>query len=399
MKAISINAANAAQSPDNWVSYLDTYLEKIGSVPVPHLFIIGALPLSEVIANPGKIFAVARIQSLLKTFLLAFVLAIGGICLTDLSTTSQPAYAEHKTNKWDVQRGLENGWIVMYSKEFSHAEYFKLSAAIAVDVVGGSGSVTSAYFQNFAYESRDKILKEIALKSPSIADQVVRELTLDKILSSIQASFNGRQVVLSIAGLEFQVGRATYNRSECSRIKECTAPHIECSHWWDTPLGTHECTGWAQNGCDHWVDTGNRCVDTPNTYQPYIRFKVASSNSLSNSNQSPQTQSATACSSTYDPRPYRPGTSGWTGRVGKIAFNNGTGSSVSVKLYHPDAPSRVFGSWNVQPGQNLFLGDNNYGMDWGIQVDGSSICIVGSVSDWNSYSGSQIFQTWVQRIR
>jgi len=108
---------------------------------------------------------------------------------------------------------------------------------------------------------------------------------------------------------------------------------------------------------------------------------------------------AAACSSTYDPRPYRPGTSGWTGRIGKLAFNNGIGSAVKVTLYHPDAPDRAFNSWVVQPGQNLFFGEENYGMDWGIQVDGSPICIVGLVSDWNFFNGSQIFQTWVERIR
>jgi len=105
------------------------------------------------------------------------------------------------------------------------------------------------------------------------------------------------------------------------------------------------------------------------------------------------------CSSVYDPRPYRPGTSGWTGRVGQIAFNNGTRSPVQVTLYHPDAPSRAFKSWNVRPGENLFLGGDNYGMDWGIQVDDSAICIVGLVSDWNSFNGRQVFQTWVEKVR
>jgi len=106
-----------------------------------------------------------------------------------------------------------------------------------------------------------------------------------------------------------------------------------------------------------------------------------------------------ACSSSYDPKPYRPGTSGWTGRVGQIAFNNGTSNSVQVRLYHPDAPDRAFNSWNVQPGQNVFLGGDNYGMDWGIQVDSSPTCIVGSVSDWTSFNGGQFFQTRVERIR
>jgi len=105
-----------------------------------------------------------------------------------------------------------------------------------------------------------------------------------------------------------------------------------------------------------------------------------------------------ACSSVYEPQGYRPGTSGWTGQVGQIAFNNSTRNSVRVTLYHPDAPRRAFNSWNVRPGQNLFLGRDNYGMDWGIQLNGSAICILGSVSDWNSFNGSKIFQTWVERV-
>ena len=105
------------------------------------------------------------------------------------------------------------------------------------------------------------------------------------------------------------------------------------------------------------------------------------------------TSNLSVCSPTYDPRPYRPGTSGWTGRVGRIAFNNGTNSPVTVTLYHPDAPNRAFKSWTVQPGKNLFLGEDNYGMEWGIQADSSPICIVGKVSAWTQFSGQFIFQS------
>ena len=103
--------------------------------------------------------------------------------------------------------------------------------------------------------------------------------------------------------------------------------------------------------------------------------------------------STVACSSSYDPRPYRPGTSGWTGQVGQIAFvNNKGGRPVKVTLYHPDAPGRAFKSWNVLPNQNIFLDDVVIGFDWGIQVDNSAICIVGKVSDWNQFNGKFIFQ-------
>ncbi len=98
-------------------------------------------------------------------------------------------------------------------------------------------------------------------------------------------------------------------------------------------------------------------------------------------------------SATYDPAPYRPGTSGWTGRIGKVAFNNGTQNSVEVTLYHPDAPGAPFKSWTVQPGQNIFLANDNYGMDWGIKVNNSPVYILGRVSAWNNFNGQYIFQT------
>ncbi|PHJ59017.1 hypothetical protein VF14_13715 [Nostoc linckia z18] len=98
-------------------------------------------------------------------------------------------------------------------------------------------------------------------------------------------------------------------------------------------------------------------------------------------------------SATYNPLPYRPGSSGWTGRIGKVAFNNGTQNPVKVTLYHPDAPREPFKSWTVLPGQNLFLGDNNYGMDWGIQVNNSPVYILGRVSAWNNFNDQQIFQS------
>lgn len=102
----------------------------------------------------------------------------------------------------------------------------------------------------------------------------------------------------------------------------------------------------------------------------------------------------------YDPSPYRPGTSGWTGQIGRIAFINGNEIPVLVRLYHPDAPDQVFENYQVQPGANIFLANNaNIGMDWGIQVDNSRIRIVGLVSDWNFFDGANIFQTWPERIK
>jgi len=183
-----------------------------------------------------------------STFLnvfLSITISTGGAVLMNVLTPLPPADAqnitEHVTNKWEVRRNLEDGWIVLYSREFSHNEYIRLSTAIAADVAGGSGGATYAYFSSFAKESLQEIYRELGSRAPSIAQEIMRELTLDKVLSSIRGAFDGRRVELSIAGLQFQVGRATYNRAECERIF-------------------------------------NRCITLPNTYQPYVRFRMASSN-------------------------------------------------------------------------------------------------------------------------
>jgi hypothetical protein len=100
-----------------------------------------------------------------------------------------------------------------------------------------------------------------------------------------------------------------------------------------------------------------------------------------------------ACLERYDPSKYRPGTPGWTGKTAKIAFNNSLKTSLQVRLYHPDSPDRVFKNWTVEPGQNIFLDQNTYGMDWGIQVTDSPVCIVGKVSAWKQVNGEYIFQS------
>ena len=115
----------------------------------------------------------------------------------------------------------------------------KLSAALAGDAVGGSGSVTSAYFANFARESLQRFISNVKAKAPQAASTLERDLTMEKLLSAIRTSFNGKQVGLSVAGMQLEVGKATYNRRECWKV-----------------FGK------------------NKCVSTPNTYQPYIRFKV-----------------------------------------------------------------------------------------------------------------------------
>ena len=154
--------------------------------------------------------------------------------------------------------------------------------------------------------------------------------------------------------------------------------------------------GWANlDTCGSWVEYNVYAVKryVGNPIAAYNRAFAVAQDARNTITRLVGQSQQTACSPSYNPRAYRPGSSGWTGRIGRIAFNNGTSNPVKVTLYHPDAPDRAFQSWTVQPGQNLFLGENNYGMDWGIQADSSPICIVGRVSAWNQFNGQFIFQS------
>jgi hypothetical protein len=155
----------------------------------------------------------------------------------------QPASAYHKTNKQEVRSSLESdGWIVVYSKEFDHDEYMKFAASTATGTV-------KVWLLDFAKESLRQLITNTARKSQPVSDQIRKNFTAESLVPALKQSFNGKQVELSPArGVRLQVGRATYNRAECARIPAPT---------WRDPRRTLE-----------------KCVSTPNTYQPYVRFRV-----------------------------------------------------------------------------------------------------------------------------
>lgn len=192
-----------------------------------------------------KIFKSLKISSI--------VLCISTGTIIGLAAFPSEVSAYHVTNKRDIRESLEDGWIVVYSEEFSHAEYLRLAAAIGADAAGGYGGFTSAYFETFIQRSLQRVVNEAERNAPGIARELINNLSVDRLTSAIGASFDGRRIELSITGVRFQVGRATYNRQECL----------------DTGI------------------FGTRCVDTPNTYQPYIRFQVPT-NSQEPNNPPPQ---------------------------------------------------------------------------------------------------------------
>ncbi len=171
--------------------------------------------------------------------IIASIGLISVIATSSVISLPQSANAYHETNKFERRENLENGWIVFYSKELSHAEMLKIAAAIAADSTVTGGSATATYFTNFAQESLAQLIQEARKKSPELANNLQQELTTEKLLSSIRASFNRNEVTMRIAGKTIAIGKETYNRAECTKL----------------------------------FFGKKKCISMPNTHQPYIRIK------------------------------------------------------------------------------------------------------------------------------
>ncbi|KAM3089851.1 tetratricopeptide repeat protein [Phormidesmis sp. 146-35] len=97
------------------------------------------------------------------------------------------------------------------------------------------------------------------------------------------------------------------------------------------------------------------------------------------------------CSSTYSPPATveeRRSAGLFDGKIGRAAFKNSGSDAITLTLYHPDAPANPFGKFTIEPGQFVYIGADNYGSDWGLQMNDGSICILGKVSDWIENSGN-----------
>jgi hypothetical protein len=74
----------------------------------------------------------------------------------------------------------------------------------------------------------------------------------------------------------------------------------------------------------------------------------------------------------------------FTGKIGRIKFINNSTKSVSLNLFHPDAPSNFFSEHTIPSGSNSFLGEHSYGDDWGVQINKNTrIYFIGHISSWD----------------
>jgi hypothetical protein len=188
------------------------------------------------------------------------------------------AHAYHKTNRPERMAAHVTsdggGWTVVYGKEFAHADYIQLGAALVADVYGGYGSATAAYFKSFVDQTIQTFAREASQKSPALAGQLTSALTPDKLFSALKASYNSgaRSVRVQISGVDMEVSYATYNRSECTQRPGYCARNEIGLPFSVASLGIK---------CAEYVPTKEVCLPTPNTYQPYIRFRIYGANSSS----------------------------------------------------------------------------------------------------------------------
>jgi hypothetical protein len=144
--------------------------------------------------------------------------------------------AEHVTNKWDVRRGLEaDNWTVIYSEEFGTDDWVQLTFALVADAYGCAGGCTSAFIQNFGYQSYNTIVQELGQKSPDLLNSFLSAMTKTDFGSLLASALkDGNVESRNLPGVRLELGSSAYNRKECE-------------------FGI--------------------CVPLPNSHQPYIRVK------------------------------------------------------------------------------------------------------------------------------
>lgn len=170
--------------------------------------------------------------------LVAIATALG--CYIGTAISPEAAFARHVTNKWDVRRSLEaDNWTVLYSEEFGTDDWLKLTATLTADAFGCAGGCTSSFVQSFGYQSYDTIQREIGRKSPGLVGSFRSAMSKTAFGSLLASAIrNGRVESRNLPGVRLSIGKATYNRRECTRI-----------------FGR------------------DRCISLPNSHQPYVRVK------------------------------------------------------------------------------------------------------------------------------
>jgi tetratricopeptide (TPR) repeat protein len=110
---------------------------------------------------------------------------------------------------------------------------------------------------------------------------------------------------------------------------------------------------------------------------------------------------AHACSLAYTPSSTveaRRSAGLFDGNIGKVAFKNTENNVVKITLYDPNASEKVFGTYTIQPGSYVYIGEDSHSSDWGIQMNDRLICVLGRVSTWETSSSQPYFLVNVELL-
>lgn len=118
----------------------------------------------------------------------------------------------HKTNKWEIRHNLEKGgWWVAYGKEIGYQEYYEFYQAVGASVASGNPGPVIAFLGALLAESAEVLVQNAGKEFKG----KVQELAKKEIVAAMQDAIqNGKVRTLRLRKVEFQIGMATYNRSE-----------------------------------------------------------------------------------------------------------------------------------------------------------------------------------------
>jgi hypothetical protein len=155
-----------------------------------------------------------------------------------------------ESNKSEVQRSKANGWSIAWGNEIDHLKEVEFSAAVTASVA----CVCTAPLQGFIANELESTAERIASQLADVSKEFLIKLLLDSLK-------NGG--VKRISGFDLEAGLATYNHWRKVIYHEPRTRIGRCG------------PRWARFNCpETYIAEVEREVSLPNTFQPYVRFRV-----------------------------------------------------------------------------------------------------------------------------
>ena len=153
------------------------------------------------------------------------------------------------SNANEVRSNLaRDGWQVIYGKELDYVEYQKFTVATAASIASGDPQPVLLYLQTLLDEMRGAFLRSGSQEMRRLAQRLEAEMAN----GLNQAVVQGKPVVLRLPTMEVEIGVATYTH-------------------WKKVSGNYPKIDKGKVSMGYIEQT----IPLPNTFQPYVRFRVA----------------------------------------------------------------------------------------------------------------------------